>query len=142
MRVLIHTRHLPRLPGLEEEVNHRLAAPLSRRFDTTSMQLLLSITQHPKKLGQRFVCQAVLSVPLYPALCVSETVRDLRLGLDRLQHRLRRLLERYIDTRLVRSRFPKKYYAAKRYEQSLYPEEGRRVPIEAPEPETSSEASA
>jgi hypothetical protein len=136
MRVLIHTR--PRLSGLEDEVQRRLAAPLERRFDTSSMQLLLSITQHPKKLGQRFVCQAVLYVPFYPALCVSETVRDLRLGLDNLQHRLRRLLERYIDTKLVRSRFPKKYYATRRYEQSLYPEETQTET--APEETLSAEA--
>lgn len=131
MIVNIHTRHLDLTDTLREEIETHIAEPLRRHFDRVSAELLVEITHHralPRR-GRAYECRAVLYVPAAPAICVTEEGNDLRAAIDNMHQRLLRLVDRYVEKRLIGSRYPKKYYAAKVYEEQLEAEEAE---IEAP----------
>jgi ribosome-associated translation inhibitor RaiA len=125
MHTIIHCRHYEIDDTLREQIEAHLTDPLRRHFDRASAELLIEITHRPeKRRDQAFECRSVFHVPAYPALCVTEIGNDLRQALDRMHHRLLRLVDRYVEKRLRGTRFPKKYYATRVYEEQLEASEG------------------
>jgi ribosomal subunit interface protein len=115
MKLQIVARHLPLTDTLRDHVRRRFLEILPRHFDRESCELHVELSGGPK---HRYAeCRARLTVP-GGLLVVSERAPDLYAAVDAAERTLLRKVMGWRDRVLIGTRFPKKYFVARRLEES------------------------
>jgi ribosomal subunit interface protein len=118
MKLQIVARHIPLTNTLRDHIKRRFLEMLARHFDRESCELHVEIASPVGEGKHRFCeCQARLTVPK-GLLVVHERGRDAYAAVDAVERKLARQVIDWRDRVLIGSRFPKKYFVARRAEES------------------------
>jgi len=114
MRAIVKARHITLDENLKAYAEEKIEHAASKHFDNpfVIIEIELSDLFGPKG-GQDKQCEVTMALPLGNILRIKEVSEDIYLAIDSARDRLVRSLERYKEKKLVGSRYPKKYYAAK-----------------------------
>jgi ribosomal subunit interface protein len=118
MKLQIVARNLTLTNTLRDHVHRRFLEMLPRYFDRESCELHIELSGGPKHRYE--ACQARLTVP-GGLLVVSERADDAYAAVDAAEHTLARKVKEWRERVLIGSRFPKKYFIARRMEEGAAP---------------------
>jgi ribosome-associated translation inhibitor RaiA len=112
--VKIELRGVSLSPRLGARVEKRLARELSRIPAGPVIARVTFTDDNGPKDGRALRCALTLGMPRRPTLRVEDVAENAWLAFDRSFLSLRRRLTEYRERRLERTRYPKKYFVAKR----------------------------
>ncbi len=112
MNLRISAHHVELTPALRNYVEHRFLDTIPRHFDRSSCDLHVFLDETNGEARPVRECHAQLTVP-GGRLVARERATDLFAAVDLARRTLERLLESYRGKKVVGTRYPKKYYAAR-----------------------------
>jgi len=118
MKLQIVARHIDLTDTLRDHVRRRFLETLPRFFDRESCDLHVELIGGPKHRYEE--CQARLTVPR-GLLVVSERAPGVYAAVDAAERALARKVKDWHDRVLIGTRFPKKYFIARRIEDGEAP---------------------
>jgi len=101
-------------PRLGTRIERRLARELGRIAASPVTAQVTFVDDNGPKGGRAMRCALTVRVPRRPTIRVEDVAETAWLAFDRSFGSLRRRLAEYRERRLERTRYPKKYFAAKR----------------------------
>lgn len=110
----IELRGVSLAPALGIRVEKRLGRELGRIRAAPVEAVVTFVDDNGPKGGRAVRCALTVRVPRRPTIRVEGVAETAWLAFDRSFGSLRRQLAAYRERRLERTRFPKKYFAAKR----------------------------
>lgn len=123
MRAAIKGRQLTLDDHLKTYVVEKIERPAAKYFDAPSVTLEVELSNlYGPKGGNDKQCDVLMGLPKGTVLRIEEVSDDLYKAIDRAADRLLRALDRYKGKKLIGSRYPKKYYLAKRLSSEGPPE--------------------
>ena len=111
MRIELRGVSLERALGVR--IQKRLARELGRIQASPVAAVVTFADDNGPKGGRAIRCALSVRIPRRPTIQVEDVAETARLAFDRSFAGLRRRLAEYRERRLERSRYPKKYFAAK-----------------------------
>lgn len=115
MRTIIKGRHITLNDHLKTYVAAKLEHPASKRFDDPSVILEVELSDlFGPKGGNDKQCEVTMILPRGNLLRIEEVSDGFPAAIDAAAEHLWRALERYKEKKLLRNRYPKKYYIAKK----------------------------
>ncbi|MBI4591543.1 MAG: HPF/RaiA family ribosome-associated protein [Candidatus Rokubacteria bacterium] len=110
----IELRGVSLAPRLGARIEKRLGRELGRIHTSPVTALVTFADDNGPKGGRATRCALTVRVPRRPTIRVEDVAETAWLAFDRSFAGLRRRLAAYREWRLERTRYPKKYFAAKR----------------------------
>jgi len=115
MQAAIKGRQLTLDDHLKTYVVEKIERPAAKYFDDASVTLEVELSDlYGPKGGNDKQCDVLMGLPKGTVLRIEEVSDDLYKAIDTAADRLLRALDRYKGKKLIGSRYPKKYYIAKR----------------------------
>ncbi|HLV60896.1 MAG TPA: HPF/RaiA family ribosome-associated protein [Fredinandcohnia sp.] len=114
MHIEIKALGLELTDHLREYCQRQIVRPLRRIFDRQGPRLEIELADtNGTKGGKDQRCRITYTMPHTRTLTVVEVTDDIYQSVDRAANRFRRLVKKYKGWKLVKTRYPTKYYVAR-----------------------------